>query len=117
MPTWQDAQQSPACRTGIGVPLDRVRVDANFKESQLRNVRTGQSVILLPELYGNHARFRGQVRDIGLIVWSVSTETALRGGFSLRGTSYFGRYPSFIDPSYKRWLKDGKRPNVWTPPT
>jgi membrane fusion protein (multidrug efflux system) len=46
------------------VPLVDVWVDANFKESQLRDVRIGQPVTLSADLYGGAALYHGSV--IGL---------------------------------------------------
>lgn len=43
------------------VPLDRVWVDANFKESQLRDIRIGQPVTLTADVYGRGVVFRGTV--------------------------------------------------------
>ena len=43
------------------VPLDQVWVEANFKESQLRDVRIGQPVTLYSDFYGNDAVFHGKV--------------------------------------------------------
>ena len=45
----------------IVVPLDRMYVDANFKEGQLRRVRTGQPVRLTSDLYGDDVVFHGRV--------------------------------------------------------
>ncbi|MGH8149682.1 MAG: HlyD family efflux transporter periplasmic adaptor subunit [Steroidobacteraceae bacterium] len=47
------------------VPLAQVWVDANFKESQLRDVRTGQPVTLISDLYGSGVVFHGQVVGFG----------------------------------------------------
>jgi membrane fusion protein (multidrug efflux system) len=46
------------------VPADQLWVDANFKESQLEDVRIGQSVKLHSDLYGSNVIFDGKV--IGL---------------------------------------------------
>ena len=43
------------------VPLDRMYVDANFKESQLRKVRIGQPVKLESDLYGGGVEYHGKV--------------------------------------------------------
>jgi membrane fusion protein (multidrug efflux system) len=47
------------------VPLSKVWVEANFKESQLRNLRLGQSVTLDADLYGKHVEYHGQVEGLG----------------------------------------------------
>ena len=43
------------------VPVDRLYVDANFKEVQLRKVRPGQSVKLESDLYGGGVAYHGEV--------------------------------------------------------
>ena len=44
------------------VPTDAVFVDANFKESQLKNVRPGQPVELRSDFYGSDITFHGRVK-------------------------------------------------------
>lgn len=44
------------------VPTDVVYVDANFKESQLKNVRPGQLVELTSDFYGSDVTFHGTVK-------------------------------------------------------
>jgi len=44
------------------VPLDRMFVDANFKESQLREVKPGQPVELTSDFYGSKMVYRGVVK-------------------------------------------------------
>ena len=46
------------------VPLDQVWVDANFKESQLREMRIGQPVRLVADMYGDRVEFRGRVAGL-----------------------------------------------------
>ena len=48
------------------VPLERLRVDANFKEVQLRRMRIGQPVTVVADLYGRHVRYRGRVEGLGM---------------------------------------------------
>ncbi len=43
------------------VPVDRLYVDANFKEGQLARVRPGQAVTLTSNLYGSEVVFHGRV--------------------------------------------------------
>jgi membrane fusion protein (multidrug efflux system) len=43
------------------VPLDRVWVDANFRETQLKDVRLGQPVELTSDMYGGDVKFHGRV--------------------------------------------------------
>lgn len=46
-------------------PIAEAYVDANFKESQLRNVRIGQPVHLTSDLYGDDVVYHGRVAGIG----------------------------------------------------
>jgi membrane fusion protein (multidrug efflux system) len=48
------------------VPLDQLWVDANFKEVQLRNIRIGQSVKLVADLYGKKVEYAGRVEGLGI---------------------------------------------------
>ena len=43
------------------VPLDKVWLDANFKETELRDVRIGQQVTITSDFYGDSVVFHGQV--------------------------------------------------------
>ena len=43
------------------VPLDRLWIDANFKEVQLRKMRIGQPVTLEADLYGGKVKYHGRV--------------------------------------------------------
>ncbi|MHC6224676.1 HlyD family efflux transporter periplasmic adaptor subunit [Pseudomonas sp. X10] len=43
------------------VPVDRIYVDANFKEGQLQKVRPGQHVELTSDLYGSDVVYKGRV--------------------------------------------------------
>jgi len=43
------------------VPLDKVWLDANFKETELRDVRIGQAATLTSDFYGDSVIFRGHV--------------------------------------------------------
>ena len=47
------------------VPLDQLWVDANFKESQLRNMRIGQPVKLTADLFGHNVVYHGRVAGLG----------------------------------------------------
>jgi membrane fusion protein (multidrug efflux system) len=47
------------------VPLDRVWVDANFKEIQLRHMRIGQRAVLQADVYGGKIEFEGRVAGLG----------------------------------------------------
>jgi membrane fusion protein (multidrug efflux system) len=48
------------------VPLESVWVDANFKETQLMDMRIGQPVILTSDLYGDDVVFHGTVESLGI---------------------------------------------------
>ena len=48
------------------IPLEQVWVDANFKETQLRNMRLGQPVTLTADVYGSDVTFNGKLVSLGL---------------------------------------------------
>ena len=48
------------------VPLERLRVDANFKEVQLNRMRIGQPAKVVADLYGGHVTYHGTVQGLGL---------------------------------------------------
>ena len=48
------------------IPLQDVWVDANFKETQLHNMRLGQPVTLTADVYGNDVTFNGKLVSLGL---------------------------------------------------
>ncbi len=52
------------------VPLHRVWVDANFRETQLRHLRVGQPVTIKADIYGGDPVFHGNV--VGLAAGSGS---------------------------------------------
>ncbi|AXF05803.1 HlyD family efflux transporter periplasmic adaptor subunit [Paraburkholderia hospita] len=52
---------SPGTPLMAVVPLDGVWVDANYKESQLRNMRIGQPVTLTADVYGGKVEYHGRV--------------------------------------------------------
>ncbi len=47
------------------IPLGEVWVDANFKEVQLRNMRIGQPVKLVADIYGSKVEYDGKVAGLG----------------------------------------------------
>ncbi|ARN19924.1 HlyD family efflux transporter periplasmic adaptor subunit [Piscinibacter gummiphilus] len=47
------------------IALDQVWVDANFKESQLQNLRIGQPVSLKADLYGKKVEYHGKIEGLG----------------------------------------------------
>jgi len=59
-------QISPGAPLMSIVPLERLRVDANFKEVQLRRMRIGQPVRIVTDLYGRHVEYHGRVEGLGL---------------------------------------------------
>lgn len=48
------------------VPLQGVWVDANFKETQLREMRIGQQATLVADLYGDKVEYHGKVESLGI---------------------------------------------------
>jgi len=48
------------------VPLERLRVEANFKEVQLDRMRIGQPVRVIADLYGGRVEYKGRVAGLGL---------------------------------------------------
>ena len=47
------------------VALDRLWVDANFKESQLQDLRIGQSAELQADVYGSKVTYHGKIEGLG----------------------------------------------------
>lgn len=47
------------------IPLNKVWVEANFKEVQLRNIRIGQPVTLVADQYGTKVSYHGSVSGLG----------------------------------------------------
>src|SRR5213082_4268176 len=48
------------------VPPERLRVEANFKEVQLSQMRIGQPVSIIADLYGDRVEYHGTVAGLGL---------------------------------------------------
>ncbi|MEH6416977.1 efflux RND transporter periplasmic adaptor subunit [Pseudomonas sp. CGJS7] len=48
------------------IPLEQVWVEANFKETQLANMRIGQPVELHSDLYGSAVTYQGKLVSLGL---------------------------------------------------
>jgi membrane fusion protein, multidrug efflux system len=48
------------------VPLDRLWIEANFKEVQLNRMRIGQPVRVTADLYGGHVEYHCQVAGLGM---------------------------------------------------
>jgi len=47
------------------VPLDQLWVDANFKESELRDIRVGQPATIEADMYGGKVTYHGKVVGLG----------------------------------------------------
>lgn len=54
------------------VPLERLWVEANFKENQLRRIRPGQTVELVADVYGKQVRYAGRVVGLGTATGAAS---------------------------------------------
>jgi membrane fusion protein, multidrug efflux system len=48
------------------VPLHEVWVDANFKETQLTQMRIGQPVEITSDVYGSAVKYKGEVESLGV---------------------------------------------------
>lgn len=55
----------PGTATMAVIPLDEVWIDANFKETQLRDMRIGQPVQITADLYGSEVKYSGTVDSLG----------------------------------------------------
>lgn len=55
----------PGTATMAVIPLDEVWIDANFKETQLRDMRIGQPVEITADLYGGEVKYNGTVDSLG----------------------------------------------------
>ena len=55
------ARATPGTSLMSIVPLDQLWVDANFKESELRNIRVGQPAKVEADMYGDKVEFHGKV--------------------------------------------------------
>ena len=47
------------------IPLDQLWIDANFKETQLRDMRIGQPVDIETDLYGSDVKYSGTIDSLG----------------------------------------------------
>ena len=47
------------------VPLDRLWVDANFRETQLKDLRIGQPATIVADMYGGKIVYHGKVIGLG----------------------------------------------------
>ena len=48
------------------VPLHAVWIDANFKETQLTNMRIGQPVQIESDVYGSSVKYKGKIESLGI---------------------------------------------------
>jgi len=55
----------PGTATMAVIPLDQLWIDANFKETQLRNMRIGQPVEISTDLYGSEVKYSGTIDSLG----------------------------------------------------
>jgi membrane fusion protein (multidrug efflux system) len=55
------ARATPGTSLMAIVPLDQLWVDANFKESELKNIRVGQPARVEADMYGSKVEFHGRV--------------------------------------------------------
>lgn len=58
-------QVNPNSVLMIIVPLEQIWINANFKESQLKNIRIGQPVEIVVDAYGSGVVFHGKVAGLG----------------------------------------------------
>ena len=59
-------QVSPGQSLFTIVPLDKLWVEANFKEAQLRALRIGQPVRINADLYGGAVEYHGRIAGVGV---------------------------------------------------
>ena len=55
----------PGTATMAVIPLNQLWIDANFKETQLRNMRIGQSVEIESDVYGSDVKYTGTIDSLG----------------------------------------------------
>lgn len=68
------AQISPTTPLMAVVPATNMWVDANFKETQIANMRIGQPVTITTDIYGDDVKYTGKV--VGLDMGTGSAFTA-----------------------------------------
>lgn len=62
---------NPGTPLMVIVPLNQIWVNANFKENQLGDIRIGQPVTVISDLYGSDVKFHGKVEGLGAGTGSV----------------------------------------------
>lgn len=60
------SEVSPSLPLMVVVPLKPMWVDANFKETQLKDIRIGQPVTVTSDLYGDKVVFQGKVTGLDM---------------------------------------------------
>ncbi|MGI4836913.1 MAG: efflux RND transporter periplasmic adaptor subunit [Janthinobacterium lividum] len=55
----------PGTATMAVIPLNQLWIDANFKETQLRNMRIGQTVEIESDIYGSDIKYSGTIDSLG----------------------------------------------------
>ena len=55
----------PGTATMAVIPLNQLWIDANYKETQLRNMRIGQPVDIVADLYGSDVKYSGTIDSLG----------------------------------------------------
>ena len=68
-------QVTPATQMVAITPLDSVWIDANFKETQLENIRINQPVTIKADIYGSDVEYHGRV--LGLTAGTGSSLAVL----------------------------------------
>ncbi len=58
-------QVAPGTPLMAVVPLDKVWVDANFRETQLKDLRIGQPAKITADMYGDDIEFHGHIIGVG----------------------------------------------------
>lgn len=48
------------------IPLDQVWIEANFKETQMRQMQIGQTVDITADLYGSDVHYQGRIESLGV---------------------------------------------------
>lgn len=59
-------QVQPGTTLMAVVPLQQIWIEANFKESQMNQMRLGQKVDIEADLYGNKVDYQGHIESLGI---------------------------------------------------
>lgn len=60
------SEVSPQSSLMVIVPLEPMWIDANFKETQLENIRIGQTVTVTSEIYGTNVVYNGTITGLDM---------------------------------------------------